>query len=293
MSLTEQYIDYLGRRGDRAAMRAMADALAAGGHGSEAELLHRLAAEGPGRARLAWPDSPFDGLEVALGETLPQRADIGDLWFDPCELATMILVPRMPDEDEGEKDGPAEPYAWLALRRVAQWQYAAFLRLSARRQRTVQIRPPFPLLDPERLVGGPEDAPVTRLTCGEATMYARWFGKGLPSQLIWQWAARFVPPPAFSALLSGLSGEWAGYSGIDEGLCEVVTRHNLWLDPQEEADQAQVAAPERRLLYGEWDRPAEVGFRTAVLCQIGLLRALGPDSLSLHDVYVTAPLQRA
>lgn len=293
MSLTEKYIEYLSRRADQATVRRMAEALAASGYGIEAALLHHLAAHGPGSTRLARPDSPFDGLPVHLGESLPAQADVGDLWFDPCELTAMILVPRIPDEDEDAAPGSPEPYAWLALRSVAQWQCAAFLQLASRKSRTVQVAPPFALLEPARLLSGPEDAPVTRLTCGEAIMCARWFGKGVPSQLIFQWAAKSVPPPAFAQLLSEPAGEWAGYSGFDEGLCEVVTRQNLWLDPQEEAEQEQAVAPERRMLYGEWARPAAVSFRTAVLCQLGLLRTLGPDPLSFHDVYVAAPLQRA
>lgn len=298
MSLSRGMIDYLRKYRLGPARRAMMKELEESGYSLEALLLE--AEEGhPGSSVIVdLPGSPWHQRRAYLGLGLPTRAETGDLWFDPCELATMILIPReQPDPEEG----PISPecierltpfVGWMSLRPVAQWQFHAFLELARFAPRRVEVGPKFKLLDDSRLIQGPEYAPVVNVTCGEAEMYASWFGKGLADREIWQAANDYLTQDEMSVIWGPTGGEWGGSSFIAEGYVEVVTRQNLHLDPMEEWDSGESPEFGPRIIYGEWSKRPDVGFRTAVSTQIGLLNSTSPSPTSFDDVSVVSPLKR-
>jgi hypothetical protein len=276
---------------------ALCEALVANDLVVEAQLLRQYIKGGPAVTRIDVPDSPWSGLRAHLAPRLPQEAEAGDVWFDPYDLAPMILVPRPPlDDDEDmapEVAARVTPWvSWMALRPVAVWQYRMFLHMAPFAKRETQIEPPFAFLDPERILHGAETDPVTRLTCGEAALYAAWFGKSVADLEDWQAAARFLPGNAMHTLWGPLRREWAGFCNFDESLRIVVTRENYGLDPRDEADSDAVPPRELRMLYDEWARPDGVGFRPHVSTQIGLLTSAGANPFTLDPAYVRAPLLR-
>jgi formylglycine-generating enzyme required for sulfatase activity len=133
---------------------------------------------------------------------LPEATVAGQLWFDTCELAAMILVPREPLGDDWHPDAIRRwtPFVgWLSLRPVAVWQYRAFLALAKFRPREIASIH-FKTYDPARIFDDDDEArPVTRLTCVEAKRFADWMGKQLPEQDMWQ-AARRIRPDAIERL---------------------------------------------------------------------------------------------
>ena len=291
--LTQAYIAYL--RDPAAGRAGLTGHLAQAGYALDAGLLRQAGAGRPVVTLVAGP-GVWAGRRVVVGLHLPAAAAPGDLWFDPLEVVPMLLVPAAPPAppDPPAAPGPADAapgYAWLALRPVAHWQFAAFLALAPVAPRVVQVAPPFRLLDPARILRGAPTAPVTRLTAGEARMYAGWFGKGLARQYARQLAARFLPGAAAAALWGAVPGEWAG--SYDEGVELAVTPATLARDPQAEEDGVAPPAGAGRMLYGEWATSAAIGFRTGVLCQTGLFSRPFTIPTSFDNVCVTGILARA
>lgn len=297
MSLSDAHVEFLEAPDPRRGA-VLCDALAANDLAVEAQLLRRYLEGSRLTTRVEVPSSPWNGLRTHLSPLLPTDAEAGDVWFDPFELSAMLLLPRPSlDPDEGdvapEADERVTPWvSWMALRPVAVWQYRTFLRMAPIAQRDVQVKPPVAFLDAERILQGADTDPVTHLTCGEAALYAGWFGKSLATLEDWQAAARFLPEGAMPALWGPLRREWAGFCDFDESLRIVVTPENYVLDPRDEADRDEVPARELRLLYGEWAKPDGTGFRCHVSTQLGLLDDAGPSPFTFDPAYVRAPLSR-
>src|SRR5262249_12043245 len=150
---------------------------------TEALLFERYAEGGPGRHVV--DGGPWSGRVAHVGPRLPAGQG-GELWLDTCELALMILLPR--DERQLAELSPKlreriTPFgAWMALRPVTRWQFAAFHRLARREFVAQPHRERLSPFDPARLLGGPETDSITRLSCDEAGLYSWWFGKGMTSQ---------------------------------------------------------------------------------------------------------------
>ncbi len=238
----------------------MADALAALGQTTEATLL----AAGDGRHLVQ--EGPWAGRTAHVGSRLPAGQG-GDLWLDTCELSLMVLLPRDEAELSLLPPGPRArltPFvAWMSLQPVARWQFGAFLDL-ARWEPVWQPKPPpFPFLDPARILDGPESGAVTRITCHEAGLYAFWFGKGMTSQEEWEEAARYLP----QSLWSEPACEWAGSSSFDDEVFVAVSPETVNVDPRE-TDDEENAHP--RMLYGNYVAPDDITFRTSVSTQYGL-----------------------
>jgi formylglycine-generating enzyme required for sulfatase activity len=220
---------------------------------------------------------------------------VGNLWFDTLELTGMILLPSEPLEPE--EDYAPEALArwspirgWMSLRPVANWQFAVFLMLAKIVPRGVQISSPLLPFDMKRILRGSELDPVTRLTCLEAALYARWLGKGLCGQSDWQMASRLLPREAMNVLWGPLRREWAG--SYDEGVCAVVTPNNYDQDWAEVEDDASGLPSEHRTFFDELETPEGVGFRTRVLSQFGLLHTPGSESTAMFDADLLEVLQR-
>jgi hypothetical protein len=192
--------------------------------------------------------------------TRPPQATTGDMWFDICELALMVHAGR----------------AWLATRPTAHWQMRGFLDVSARAPREVQVAPPYHALDPERIVAGDERERCTQLTEGEAHLYAWWFRKVLPHLFDWQSAVASLPTGVMRELWYPSSKEWTTSKVAgDEGARVFVTPSTIDWDP-DEVVESELPLPEwrRGMIRGELTRDREIGFRTAVLPEIGLLETV-------------------
>lgn len=293
MSLTDRFVEFLRARDDAAALAALAGELEHAGHVLEGVLLERWGA-GSAVTQVDLEDYVWSGHRAWIGATLPEAPAAGDLWLDVCELVPMILLPRQIEGDPSEyAPGVLErltPFvSWLSLRPVAKWQFGAFLELARLARHRVQIEPALRTLDPERILAGSELEPVTGVTPDEAALYATWLGKGKADLDDWRAAAACLRPEELGALWGPLRREWAG--AVDDGLYVVVTPETLDVDPDEalEADP-ELQRPDR-LVYGELEAPEDVGFRTSVSTQLGLLRATA-DPLSILDVQLLDVLHR-
>jgi hypothetical protein len=258
-------------------------------------LLQRYGEQGPGLIEIDIENSVWKGFRASVGPHLPQPAKAGDIWFDTCELMPLILLPPEPlspdDEYSPEALARMSPFrGWMALRPVANWQYAAFLNLARFGPREVQLAPGFRMLDPARILQGDETNPTTNLTESEAEMYAHWFGKSVCGQGEWQAASRLLTPEQMETLWNGLRREWGGT--FQEGVTVVVTPTNIDLDLMEEWDSEAEREPADNIFYGEWDMPPEVGFRTRVLYSTGLLSSAGADPTSFDNVQLLDVLKR-
>jgi hypothetical protein len=273
--LREPFRDYLEDLGSAPRRAAMIDALTAAGLATEARLLAHYAAHGPGRHVIT--DGPFAGREAHVGARLP-HAEAGALWFDVAELSLMFLLGRDPREladlSPEARSRLGTSISWMALRPTTRWQMGAFLDVAPREAIPQPYDLPFPFFDPARLLAGNEQDPVTRSTCDEAGLYASWFGKGLCTEEDWRAASQ-----AFTGIAEGPpwgrpAREWAGEAYFDEALRVAVSPDTVGLDPQDLVDETD---PTLRMIYGEWDVPDEVTFRTAVSTQLGLALANVPS----------------
>ena len=293
MNLTEAYFRYLQNRQDHSAQAALLAQLADARYGLEADLFGQYIEHGLSVVNLA--HGLWAGRRASIGLELPSTAQVGDLWFDLLEMTAMILLPA-----EGPE--PGEVYApealarmspfhgWMAVRPVANWQYATFLMLAKIGARQVQLPSTLRTLDVARILKGDQTDPVTGLTCAEALLYARWFGKGLCGQEEWQATARLLPRAVWEALWEPLRREWAG--SVQESVCAVVSRENYDQDWYEIEGDDFDRPPEHRTLFAEDDPQYGVGFRTRVLSQFGLLRTPGSDPASMLNVELLEVLQR-
>jgi hypothetical protein len=192
----------------------MRDALLDHGYWLEAYLLDWYLQHSSGKCPLALEHTPWYQCQVWVGEMLPDISAVtaGDLWFDICDIMPMILLPRDPADLEGVNPAIVRkmtPYfSWLALRPVAVWQFMAFLEHASFAARTVQVPPPFRLMDQRRFATEHETAPITKLTRGEAAMYAFWFGKTLSYLETWRLVTQFLPSKQANALLYTLMQAW-------------------------------------------------------------------------------------
>ncbi|HEV7554529.1 MAG TPA: hypothetical protein VGO00_03680 [Kofleriaceae bacterium] len=215
---------------------------------------------------------PWFGRTLWFGSQLP-KADEGDVWFDVCELATMIRLER----------------AWVATRPVSRWRVRAFLAAASIEPREVQVEPPYVALDPSRLAAGPEREPCTDITAGEATLYAWWFGKSLPHTLDWESAVDALPNAI--GLWGDVRKEWCSNRISDDESARVfMTPETIGWDANDVADE-----PKRRdrMIRGEYVHDNAIGFRTIVTGQIGLLRSVSSWHMLVEPVRLASILDRA
>lgn len=296
MRLTQAYVQYLKERNDAAAIAQMATALSDSAHSTEADLLRQLHTKGAGWTVMQ--GGPFAGGRVYLGEGLPVDARAGELWFDPCELGVMLLVPRPIDPDEDQLTETMRkrltPYlGWLALRPVARWQMAAFLRLAKLQPQRQQLTAPYAYLDGTRLTPAPETALLTSISPTEALLYCNWLGKHCASQYLLAEAYAMLGAAEFQRLWGNSRREWVGFAGWEPTLAIAVSPATLHQDPRDEADADAVPEESLRMLYDEWATPPDVSFRTEVPSSLGLIREQGSgSSLTMEPSRLSAPLAR-
>jgi hypothetical protein len=229
---------------------ALAQALEAAGYALEATALR-----GAAGTTADLPGTIWHGRPLWTGAALPESARPRDLWLDTCQLTPMLLVPR--DEDN---------YAWIDLRPMHRWQYAAFLSLAQFTPREVQLDPPLSLLDPHRILDGSFTDPVADLTPDEARLAANWFGKAQCGQIAWQLARESLSDGELSALWQTPLREWTG--SYAEGEHIALSRTTIDEDPADEPPG---------MVYGEWAHRATITFRACVYLQLGLLTHPGED----------------
>lgn len=218
----------------------LATALDEAGFPEQAALLGAYAAQGPhwrppeahlGSARRCWvgPSPPVDQLA-------------GDLWFDPGEVVSSVLVPR-PDFDalaSSSKERLTPFTAWLSVRPVADWQLAGVLRLA----RSSGARP---------LQNGVL-----------AAAYAGFFGKSLATAEDWSAMFSAYGAESIRELWGGEHlAELGGY--VNEGLMARIALARI-LDGT--VDDSDVDTDEAVVDEGE---PLTLPFRTHVPTQLGLL----------------------
>lgn len=297
MSLTEAYIYYLADRGGRARIDAMIAALAQAGRHLEARLLGEHAGTGRDELLVQYPSTPLLGRRAWISSQFPARAAAGDVWLDTCELSLMLLVPREPLP---EPEGPPLPHnyppllSWLATRAVARWQYRGFLEHASIAPRDAPV-PPLTPFDRERTAGEPDTAPATGITRSEAMAYARFFGKTLADLGDWQAARAQLAEPVLHALwATGPMREWVAYACTsDADRAVLATPATLDMDPDEALEAEDEGRPsDVPVLFGPWDHFDDVGFRSAVRVQSGLLLPERFERVFVGNRRLVAPLRR-
>lgn len=255
---------------------ALVDALAAAGFAAESGALATWCAR---RTEYVESSGPWSGTPIHVAATPPAGAQPGALWFDVAALALAVQCGR----------------AWLDTRPAMRWQMRAFLDVAPRAPREVQVAPPYRALDPERLVVGGELERVTSVTAGESTLFAIWFGKGLPHLYDWQAAQEAVPAARLRAMWSFGPKEWTSAKlDSDEAARVFVTPSTIdWSPDEVEEDELERPEAQRAMLRGEWTRDREIGFRTAVLLQTGLVTSVSRWQFLAEDVKLTALLDRS
>jgi hypothetical protein len=254
---------------------ALAAALRDAGFNLEAALLPRVGwTEGAGEKR----------RRTFVGRHPPADAAPGQLWLDTVEVMPMVLV------EEPARGKSAQPRrSWLATRPVARWQFRAFAAAAPLVGRKVQVVPKLRPFAADRLAAGSEQAPMTDITHGEATLYAHWFGKGVAGPNERQGAARTLGDQFATLWAPGLR-EWAGYSGADDSLRIRVGQEN-WHRAADGTLAATGAADEggTEMLARELDHDRQTGFRTSVFGSSGLLTG-APGKLSTFEPVALAKL---
>jgi hypothetical protein len=271
VSLAELFAAHL--RAPSRPARELVAALDAAGLANEARAYEAWC---DGAREIAASDAWF-GRQIAIA-TRPPQANAGDLWFDICELALMVHAGS----------------AWLATRPTARWQMRGFLDASARAAREVQVAPPYHALDPARIVPGDERRRCTQLTEGEALLYAWWFRKVLPHLFDWRSAVTSLPATVMRELWYPSSKEWTATKlNCDEGARVFVTPSTIDWDP-DEVVESELALPEARrgMIRGELTRDPEIGFRTSVLLQIGLLESVSAWWMIPEPIRLSSLLDR-
>jgi hypothetical protein len=265
--LVAAFTDYL-RRGARDP-RALAVALRDEG----------FALEGAFVERKGWHD--HDGRRVFAGRRPPRDANLGDLWLDTVEVGAMIRMMRPARVDCEPTPG------WLAVRPVARWQFRAFVAAAPIVERIVQVRPKEPSYAPARMAAGPDAAPMTSITHGEAQLYTWWFGKTFPSGETWAGAQTLGERGAWALWSLGLR-EWSNQRCSGDESLRTRIGHDTWSqDPGEEfaAELEDVELDdESRLLVDENTNRPDLGFRTAtgdlLLTQVRRLDSFEPIALA-------------
>ena len=246
--LSSRFADYLARP-TNAHTDALASALTtAPSFAMEAALLRRWAEHGAHATIL--DAGHWAARRVHIGPTLPPPI-AGELWFDPCEVTTMVVLPAR---------------SWISVRPVARWQFAGFLKRASTRKREAREPMAVSPLDPTRILVGDEIQPVLRATISEAALYSDWFGKLGSNEL--DWAAALRVPAMLSALWRHDGKEWVGgdsqlemYAALEKS------------DLEQELDYRAMVEAEDDRFFGAWDVPGDIAFRTAVQIREGLRTA--------------------
>ena len=283
-TLTQAYAAHTAGNGDASTLAAL---LRHHGYLLDAQLLDHWAA-GSSETTVDVDGLVWSGRTARLGPQLPTQRAAGDLWFDPLEVTTSILLPREFEEEySAEIRERLTPYVgWLALRATAVWQLSGMLEVAPLKRRVVQYDLPTPTFDAERVLAAPEDTPARAVMADEAGLYAAWFGKSIARAEYWQAAVATLSVEELAALWGPNEREWADF--INEGVHATVSRETVGVDLWDAYDEN----PDGELFFGDFATPADVGFRTAVSTQTGLRTAVR-DSLSVLDVELAHALDRA
>ncbi len=269
------------------------------------ELLHDLEAAGPdGQWRAELLDKhlsgtkaqrmtgagPWAGALVHLGAQPPTDAQQGTLWFDPRELSLHLLVARDPSEVPKGTD-PA--LSWLATEPVRFFQWRTFLE-SAFMERVGQPSDDFiPFLP--RDYRGLDLAAATGMSAPEARLYAVWFGKALPTLYDWECAA-FLGEHRVADMWDGAAPrEWTGDSPGDDGYRVAGHPFHREINPLDQMEDIEIGNEPRdddRILYPRSTRSPEIGLRTRVIVQFGLMTELSPEGATEHGHQLVAPARR-
>lgn len=204
----------------------------------------------------------FDGARVRLGPLPPAHAEPGELWFDVCELVTMVRTSR----------------SWFSLDLVGAFHLKAFLALAELVPLRSQLPETRTQFDPRRLGGFDPRRRVDSITQGEATLYAWWFGKSLPHRFDYQEAGEILPAePSLSGFAATFrTTEWTSSRTPDDERARVTIRPcTLGIDPDDDDVTVLDAA----------EAPREVYFRTSVGLSAGLFTKLAarPPELVLAE----------
>jgi hypothetical protein len=232
----DAYAAYLRSGGSIATVAALCDSLEHCGYSDRK--VHRI------RRLLASPDGVYGDSEgeVYVGALPPPPQLSSLLWFDRLELQ---FAARVLDSDP-------EVETWMSLDHVANWQFEGFLRVAKFRAHRGD-----PLLSARDFLVSSEarlrellDPAV--LYFEEASAYAQWFWKFLPNFDLLKEAQRTLPFDQFRSILFEDVGLWVHERGAMDPESTRVAARDGCLDKEPDSDKE--TAPERRIVFGEWER---------------------------------------
>jgi hypothetical protein len=268
----DAYVAYLTTKDRVTSAQSLDDALVAVGRSDEVVLWRAWCA---GEPRTVLASGVWRDRTVHLGVSPPRSAEIGDLWFDVCEVSLMVHAGR----------------TWLGTRPTGQWQMRGFLDVAERTLCEVLTNPPHTTLDRDRLLSGVDESAAADLTCDEATQYAWWFGKTVPHLFDWQSAAEYLPPEQVKALWSGRAKEWTSLKFADDDPARIfVTPSTINENPRTSAeDDTRAALMIARDDTHKWN----IGFRTSVHIEQGRLHAAPSSQPAVEGIGLASRLDRS
>ncbi len=252
MTVAAAFAAYLA---DPARYGGLVRALDSAGLEGQAALLRAFQADGAGSADGSLLGPAWAGRRCGLGLTPPAEAAGSDLWFDPVEVAVMILVPR-PAAQYAAWPAPVRqrmtPFvSWLAIARTSAWQVRGWADVAG------GTGVPADLGDTE---------PATGLSGRTAKDYAAYFGKGLADAFDWRAVAAMGSVAV--RLWPDNTPELMGYVG--EGEVSVLLRDQALSSAEDdEADDEEEEEEEEGFLDDATPLPG-VAVRTHVSSQLGL-----------------------
>jgi hypothetical protein len=251
MSVAAAFAAYLR---DPASYGNLVHELDSAGLNGQAAFLRAFQADGAVSADGGELGPEWTGRRCALGIAPPQEAVDGDLWFDPVEVAVMILVPR-PSRQYAAWPLPVQQrmtrfVSWLAIARTTAWQVRGWTDAAS-----AEVEIPAELADTE---------PATGLSGWEANAYAAYFGKSLADAFDWQAVAAMGSEAA--RLWPDNSSELIGYVG--EGEVSVLSKDRAL--SADEDDEEDANGEDNGFLADATPLPG-VAFRTHISSQLGLL----------------------
>jgi uncharacterized protein YjbI with pentapeptide repeats len=229
------------------------------------------------------PIASIGGRPTFAGPLPPQSPQLGQVWFDLCEVCPMILVPNT-------NDAALRSAYWVTLHPVYVWQFRAFLSLVRYETGRTEFPVPKDLMAPERLSGLGSTDYVTGVYHDEAVAYGAWFGKSLCGRMTLKFLRAFGGEQLLDVVLPQGMRLWDGAEvSSSEFLRIAVGRNTLDRTPwheEELRDAGESVAPADQMLFEEWEKQQDIGFVTCISVALGLGRKETASTIhmQLHNV---------
>lgn len=247
VKLCQSYLDYLRSATSTVATEKLIIALKKYGLVAHAEALFQFS-EGNSVGSFVFP-FPWSSVKCYLTEKPPVTAEPCDMWFDPYEISFMVRTVNPAGFGKGV-------IGWGSISPVYYWQYHVFqtlVKFEVRDDSFLQVND----LLASRPFGMDKWDYASNVYHEEAAAYAFWHGKWLTSNIRINAISEQMSDEQLNSLLPDGVGYWdSGFSGREDLRAAFKVNENGIVD---------------KFVLNEWERIDEVGLRTAITDQVGLI----------------------